>query len=175
MENPELGITRVKNIYAQKGYRKDWVDIRLHGMVVSSSLTDEWSERGAQKPTDRETLTNDIMEGAFDLKVDNYKKLKGLEDENLRDHMTDMELVLTMVAEVTTKALTEKNNSQGMSQLREDAKMGGAVAGKTRKAIEMAVGRSVISKENFLTSNSTTSDAIASTGNSVSKRKKPKY
>ncbi len=150
IENPELGMDRVKRIYEQKGYDKDWVDKRIRGIAVRQDLTDEWVERGVKKPLDYAILTNDIMQGAFDLKVHEYKKEKGLKRENLRDHMTDLELIITMLGEATTTQITKQKNSQGMSRLRRDAQVGGAVAGRTRKDIEQQTGTSVSSRENFL-------------------------
>ena|SRR3990167_7249714 len=95
-------------------------------------------------------LTNDIMQGAFDLKVNEYKKVKGLERESLRDHMTDLELIITMLGEATTTQITQNKDSKGIDKLRDDAKLGGAVAGRTRKDIERQVGKKIISGKNVL-------------------------
>lgn len=151
IENPELGMDRVKSLYEKKGYQKEWIDKRMRGISVGQSLTDEWSERGAKKSVDYAILTNDIMQGAFDLKVNEYKKLKGLERENLRDHMTDLELIITMLGEATTTQITQQKNSKGIEKLRDDAQLGGAVAGRTRQDIEQQIGNTIITKENFLT------------------------
>lgn len=159
IENPELAMDRAKNIYAKKGYDKSWIDKRMRGMAVRHSLTDEWAERGAQKAIDYAILTNDIMQGAFDLKVNEYKKIKGLEKENLRDHMTDLELIITMLGEATTTQLTQQKDSQGMDKLRSDAKIGGAVAGRTRKDIENHTGKAIISNDNFLNNVSTITES----------------
>jgi DNA-damage-inducible protein D len=153
IENPELGMERVKSIYEKKGYEKTWIDKRMRGISVRQSLTDEWTERGAKKSIDYAILTNDIMQGAFDLKVNEYKKVKGLERENLRDHMTDLELIITMLGEATTTQLTQQKDSMGLEKLRDDAKKGGAVAGRTRKDIELQTGKKVVSRENFLSRN----------------------
>lgn len=150
IENPELGMDRVKNIYEKKGYDKGWIDKRMRGISVRHSLTDEWAGRGAKRSIDYAILTNDIMQGAFDLKVQEYKQLKSIERENLRDHMTDLELIITMLGEATTAQITQQKNSQGLDKLRSDAKIGGAVAGRTRKDIEKQTGKKVISEENFL-------------------------
>lgn len=96
------------------------------------------------------------MQGAFDLKVKEYKQAKGLERENLRDHITDLELIITMLGEATTTQITQQKNSKGLEKLRDDAKIGGAVAGRTRKDIEKQTGRRVVSKENFLLNNNST-------------------
>ena len=152
IENPELGIQRVKNIYEKKGYEKTWIDKRLRGIAVRQTLADEWKQRGAQNPIDYAILTNDIMQGAFNLKVDEYKKVKGVDKGNLRDHMTDLELVITMLGEATTAQITQQKDSKGIANLRNDAKNGGSIAGRTRKDIEQHLGTTVISKENFLPS-----------------------
>lgn len=150
IENPELGMDRVKGLYEKKGYDKSWIDKRMRGINVRHSLTDEWAERGVQKPIEYAILTNDIMQGAFGLKVNEYKRLKDLERENLRDHMTDLELIITMLGEATTMQITQQKDSQGVEKLRQDAQAGGAVAGRTRKDIEQQIGTSVISEDNFL-------------------------
>lgn len=152
IENPELGIDRVKSLYEKKGYDKNWIDKRMRGISVRHSLTDEWADRGVKNPKDYAILTNDIMQGAFDLKVAEYKQIKGLERENLRDHMTDLELIITMLGEATTTQITKEKNSAGIQKLRDDAKIGGAVAGRTRKDIEKHTGKKVRSSENFLPS-----------------------
>jgi prophage antirepressor-like protein len=150
IENPELGMQRTKEIYEKKGYPKDWIEKRLRGIAIRQKLTDEWDGRGAQTDNDYAILTNEIMQGAFDLKVESYKKHKGLKRENLRDHMTDLELIITMLGEATTTRITSDRDSQGIPALKKDAQDGGAVAGRTRKDIEHQAGTKVISKENFL-------------------------
>ncbi|MDD2853017.1 MAG: Bro-N domain-containing protein [Desulfuromonadaceae bacterium] len=149
IENPELAMARMQELYEKKGYPKEWIDKRLRGIAVRQDLTDEWKNRGANSNAAYAILTNEIMQGAFDLKVDEYKEVKGLERENLRDHMTDMELILTMLAEATTTKLHRDRDSQGFVPLKKDARDGGAVAGRTRKDIENQSGKPVISGENF--------------------------
>ena len=121
----------------------------MRGIAVRQDLTDEWKERGAATNLEFAILTNEIIQGAFDLKVDEYKQVKALVRENLRDHMTDIELILTMLAEATTTKLHRDRDSQGMAPLKKDAKDGGAVAGRTRKDIEQQTGKPVISTGNF--------------------------
>ena len=150
IENPELGMQRTKELYEKKGYPKDWIEKRLRGIAVRQKLTDEWDVRGAETDKDYAILTNEIMQGAFDLKVDDYKKHKSLKRENLRDHMTDLELIITKLGEAATTRITEDRDSQGVPALKKDARDGGAVAGRTRKDIEGQTGTKVISKENFL-------------------------
>ncbi len=149
IENPELAMGRMQALYEKKGYPKQWIDKRLRGIAVRQDLTDEWKERGAETRLEFAILTNEIMQGAFGLKVDEYKQVKDLERENLRDHMTDIELILTMLAEATTTKLHRDRDSRGMKPLKKDAKDGGAVAGRTRKDIERQTNRPVISSENF--------------------------
>ena len=149
IENPELAMGRMQNLYEKKGYPKEWIDKRLRGIAVRQDLTDEWKERGAATRLEFAILTNEIMQGTFDLKVDEYKLVKALERENLRDHMTDIELILTMLGEATTTKLHRDRDSLGMEPLKKDAKDGGAVAGRTRKDIEQQTGKPVISTENF--------------------------
>ncbi|HTP64038.1 MAG TPA: Bro-N domain-containing protein [Geobacteraceae bacterium] len=149
IENPELSMARMQELYEKKGYPKEWIDKRLRGIAVRQDLTDEWKNRGAGSNTAFAILTNEIMQGAFDLKVEEYKTVKGLERENLRDHMNDIELILTMLAEATTTKLHRDRDSQGFEPLKKDAKDGGAVAGRTRKDIEKQSGKPVVSSENF--------------------------
>ena len=147
--NPELAMGRMQELYEKKGYPKEWIDKRLRGIAVRQDLTDEWKARGAASSVEFAILTNEIMQGTFDLKVDDYKQVKSLVRENLRDHMTDIELILTMLGEATTTKLHRDRDSQGIAPLKKDAKDGGAVAGRTRKDIEKQSGKPVISSENF--------------------------
>jgi len=149
IENPELAMGRMQELYEKKGYPKEWIDKRLRGIAVRQDLTDEWKNRGASSSLEFAILTNEIMQGTFDLKVDEYKQVKALERENLRDHMTDIELILTMLAEATITTLHRDRESQGMEPLRKDARDGGAVAGRTRNDIERQTGKPVISAANF--------------------------
>lgn len=149
IENPELSMERMKSLYDKKGYPKDWIDKRMRGIAVRQDLTDEWQNRGARTSLEYAILTNEIMQGAFDLKVEVYKQVKGLERENLRDHMTDIELILTMLAEATTTKLHRDRDSKGFEPLKKDAQEGGAVAGSTRRDIERRSGKPVVTGENF--------------------------
>jgi len=149
IEDPELTMIRAQELYKKKGYPKEWIDKRLRGIAVRQDLTDEWKDRGARTNLAYAILTNEIMQGAFSLKVDEYKQVKDLDHENLRDHMTDIELILTMLAEATTATLHRDRDSQGMEPLKKDAQDGGDVAGRTRKDIETQTGKPVISSNNF--------------------------
>ena len=114
IENPELAMGRMQDLYEKKGYPKEWIDKRLRGIAVRQDLTDEWKARGVASSAEFAILTNEIMQGTFDLKVDEYKQVKSLARENLRDHMTDIELILTMLAEATTTKLHRDRDSQGI-------------------------------------------------------------
>ena len=149
IENPELSIERMQALYEKKGYPKDWIDKRMRGIAIRQDLTDEWENRGASTRKEYAILTNEIMQGAFDLKVDDYKQVKGLARENLRDHMNDIELILTMLAEATTTRLHRDRDSKGFVPLKKDAQEGGAVAGSTRRDIEKRTGKPVVTGDNF--------------------------
>ena len=150
IEDPELATKRTVAIYKAKGYPDSWIDKRMRGIAVRQTLTEEWKNRGVKNNVEYAILTNEIMENAFGLKVDNYKKLKGLKRENLRDHMDDMELILTMLGEATTTKFTKERNSKGLKPLKKDAQDGGKVAGRTRKDIEKQSGKKIVSRRNFL-------------------------
>lgn len=149
IENPELAMARMQELYEKKGYPKEWIDKRLRGIAVRQDLTDEWKNRGARTALEYALLTNEIMQGTFDLKVEEYKQIKNIDRENLRDHMTDIELILTMLGEATTTKIHRDRDSQGLIPLTKDARDGGAVAGRTRKDIEAQTGNPVISDGNF--------------------------
>lgn len=149
IENPELSMERMKMLYEKKGYPREWIDKRMRGIAVRQDLTDEWQNRGARTNLEYAILTNEIMQGAFDLKVEDYKELKGVERENLRDHMTDIELILTMLAEATTTKLHRDRDTKGFVPLKKDAREGGAVAGRTRRDIEKRAGKPVVTSDNF--------------------------
>jgi hypothetical protein len=147
--NPELAMERMKGLYEKKGYPKDWIDKRLRGIAVRQDLTGEWKNRGAKTSIEYAILTNEIMQGTFDLKVEEYRLVKGLEQENLRDHMTDIELILTMLGEATTAKLHRDRDSRGIEPLKKDAREGGSVAGRTRRDIEKRSGKPVVTSENY--------------------------
>jgi prophage antirepressor-like protein len=149
IENPELSMERMQALYQKKGYPKEWIDKRMRGIAVRQDLTDEWKKRGAKTSLEYAILTNEIMQGALDLKVDEYMQVKGLARENLCDHMTDIELILTMLGEATTTKLHRDRDSQGLEPLKKDAQEGGAVAGSTRKDIEKRSGKPVVTSDNF--------------------------
>jgi prophage antirepressor-like protein len=152
IENPELAQDRMKSLYEKKGYPKDWVDKRLRGIAIRQNLTDEWKERGIQRQKDYAILTAEISKATFDMTPNQYKKFKKLKRENLRDHMTDLELIFTMLGEKVTTEISKKEKPRSMPCHKKVAKRGGRVAGKARKETERELKRSVISKNNFLSS-----------------------
>jgi hypothetical protein len=149
IEDPELAAQRARAIYRAKGYPEDWIEKRMRGIEVRETLTNEWKNRGAKEKIEFAILTNEILKGAFGMTAEDYKKLKGLKRENLRDHMEDMELILTMLGEATTTKFHMDRDSKGVPLLKSDAKDGGDVAGRTRKDIEQKSGKPIILKNNF--------------------------
>ena len=150
IQDPERAIVRAKKIYEQKGYKDDWIAKRMRGINVRNTLTDEWQERGAKEGFDFAILTNEIYRGAFEMDAKQIKEFKSLNNpDNPRDHMSELELILTMLGEATTTEITTTRNSKGLPQLSQDAKEGGQVAGRTRKDIEIKTGKKVISRDNY--------------------------
>ncbi len=149
MENPELAVERWRNDYRQLGYPEDWIEKRIQSILVRNELTQQWDIRGAEK-RHYSILTAEIAKATFGMTPKQHQAFKDLQKENLRDHMTPMELVLTMLGEVTTTELHRDRESQGISELQRDAKDGGSVAGRARKDIENQLGTSVISSQNYL-------------------------
>jgi hypothetical protein len=149
-EDPEKAIKRAMATYLKKGYSKDWVDLRLKGIEIRKDLTDEWTERGVRMPDEFATLTDDITFAWAGLRVKEYKKIKDLKKENLRDNMTNLELVLNMLAEASTTEISKIEKPDTFDGNREIAKKGGGVAGKAREELEKQTGRVVVSKTKFL-------------------------
>jgi hypothetical protein len=147
-QDPELSIDRALQTYLKKGYSKDWINQRLKTIEVRKQLTDEWERVGIQKQEDFAILTNEITKHWSGKSVKEYKILKNLKKENLRDNMTNIELILNMLAEATTKEISEKENPSDFEKSKEIAKEGGKTAGIARKRIEKRLGKSVVSKEN---------------------------
>ncbi len=150
IENPELATKRTRMLYKLKGYSEDWVEKRMRGIVIREELTDEWRARGAREDRDYEILTAEISKATFGVTPSEYKKLKGLKRENLRDHMDDFELIFNMLGERATTEIHRTEDSRGVAKLRNDAKAGGDIAGGARKKLEKRLGRSVITKKNFI-------------------------
>ena len=155
IENPELAQDRMKELYEQKGYPKDWIDKRLRGIAIRQNLTDEWKERGITEDRDYAILTAEISKATFGMTPSAYKAYKGLEspNHNLRDHMTDLELIFTMLGERVTTELSKQEKPDTMPKHKSVARRGGKVAGNARKETEKELGRSIISSENYLSNN----------------------
>jgi hypothetical protein len=147
-EDPELAFDRAMQTYLQKGYSKDWINQRLKTIEVRKELTDEWRERGVQESQEFAILTDEITKAWSGESVTSYKKLKGLKKENLRDNMTNLELVLNMLAEASTKEISKKQKPKGMQQNKIVAQKGGKVAKQARKELEQQTGESIISSKN---------------------------
>ncbi len=150
IENPELATKRTRILYKLKGYSEDWIEKRMRGIAIREELTDEWQKRGAEEQRDYEILTAEISKASFGITPGDYKKLKGLKRENLRDHMDDFELIFTMLGERSTTEIHRQENSQGVPKLKVDARRGGKIAGVARKELEKELGHSVVSSQNYL-------------------------
>ncbi|MFA5946165.1 MAG: Bro-N domain-containing protein [Patescibacteria group bacterium] len=150
IENPELATKRTRILYKLKGYNEDWIEKRMRGIVIREELTDEWKNRGAKESGDYEILTAEISKATFGVTPTEYKKLKGLKRENLRDHMDDFELIFNMLGERSTTEIHRNENSKGVKKLKADARAGGTIAGGARKQLEKKLGRPIVSKQNFL-------------------------
>lgn len=150
IENPELAQNRVKQYYELKGYPKDWIDKRLRGIAIRQELKDEWKTREVTQEKEFAILTNEITKATFGKTVQEYKQHKKLQKQNLRDHMTDWELILTMVGEKATTDITIAKDSKGLEQCTDSAKEGGEIAHNTRKQIEKKTGKKIVSKDNYL-------------------------
>ena len=135
IENPELATKRTRMLYKLKGYPDDWIEKRMRGIAIREELTDEWQQRGAQEQKDYEILTAEISKATFGVTPSEYKNLKGLKRENLRDHMDDFELIFTMLGERATTEIHRTEDSQGVPKLKSDAKAGGDIAGGARKQL----------------------------------------
>ncbi len=150
IENPELATKRTRILYKLKGYSDDWVEKRMRGIAIREELTDEWKNRGAKGHQDYEILTAEISKATFGVTPSEYKKLKCLKRENLRDHMDDFELIFNMLGERATTEIHRTEDSRGVLKLRSDAKAGGDIAGGARKNLEKRLGHSVVTKKNFI-------------------------
>jgi len=150
IENPELAIKRTRELYKLKGYPNNWIEKRLRSIAIREELTEEWKNRGVKEQKEYAILTAEISKATFGLTPFDYKKLKGLKNHNLRDHMTDLELIFSMLGEASTTAIVKTKNPKGFIQNKESAKQGGRIAGDARKALELKTGEEVVSKDNFL-------------------------
>lgn len=147
-EDPELAIDRAMKTYLQKGYSKEWINQRLKSIEVRKELTDEWQERGMKEGLEYAILTNEITLAWADRGVKDYKKLKGLKKENLRDNMTNLELVLNMLAEASTTVISKKQKPKSLDENKKVARKGGYAAKKARVEVEKQIGESIITSKN---------------------------
>ena len=151
IEDPEIGINRLMETYSKKGYSKEWVNQRLKSIEVRKELTDEWDKRNVKKGQEYAILTDEITKAWSGFSVKQYKSHKGLKKENLRDNMTNLELVLNMLAEATTTEISKEKNPKNFTENRIIAKQGGTIAGNTRKEIEAKTGKKVVTPLNAKT------------------------
>ena len=167
IENPELASNRARELYQSKGYPQAWIEKRLRSIAIRGELTDEWKMRGVQEGREYSILTAEIAKATFGITPTEHQKLKRLDKiktgNNLRDHMTDLELIFSMLGEAGTTEIARKKNAQGFTDNRTAAKQGGAVAGNARKELEAKTGTSVISRQNYLNPPAAASAAIAVT------------
>ena len=152
IEDPELATKRTRALYKLKGYSDNWIEKRMRGIAIREELTDEWKNRGADEKRDYEILTAEISKATFGITPSEYKKIKGLKRENLRDNMDDFELIFTMLGEKSTTEIHKTENSYGKEKLKKDAGRGGRIAGIARTELEKEIGRKIVSKKNFLAS-----------------------
>ncbi len=151
IENPELAQQRMRQLFKEKGYPDDWIEKRVRGIAVRDELTDEWQKRGIAEQKDFAILTSEISKATFGVTPADYKKLKGLKRENLRDHMTDLELIFTMLGEAATTEIARNKDAQGFTENQLAARDGGTVAGDARRQLEAKSGKKVITANNYLT------------------------
>lgn len=150
IEDPELAQERMKNLYEQKGYSKNWIERRLRGIAIRQELTDEWKNRGVEEDIEFAILTNEISQATFGKTVEEYKQLKQLKRENLRDHMDDLELIFTMLGEASTTRIANSKDVEGFEENKVAARQGGGVAGNARRELESKTGESVLVEDNYL-------------------------
>ncbi len=150
IEDPELASKRTRELYKAKGYSDDWIEKRMRGIAVRDTLTNEWKERGIKEQVEYSILTSEISQATFGMTPSEYKEHKGLNRENLRDHMTDLELIFTMLGEASTTEIAKNKNAQGFEENKDASQKGGEVAGNARKELELKSGEDVISEENYL-------------------------
>ena len=152
IENPELAQERMKELYEKKGYPKDWIDKRLRGIAIRQNLTDEWKKRGITEERDYAILTAEISKATFGMTPSEYKEFKGLtkKNQNLRDHMDDLELIFIMLGERVTTEISEKEEPDTFDKSKKIARRGGNVAGVARRETEKELGRKVSTPKNYL-------------------------
>ena len=150
IEDPELATKRTRMLYKLKGYSENWIEKRMRGIAIREELTDEWQKRGIKEQKEYEILTAEISKATFGVTPSEYKKLKGLKRQNLRDHMNDLELIFNMLGERVTTEISQQEKPDTFAENKNVAGRGGNIAGNARKQTEKELGRPVVSKENYL-------------------------
>lgn len=150
IENPELATQRTRELYKLKGYPDDWIEKRMRSITIREELTEEWKNRGVKEQIEYAILTAEISKATFGLTPAEYKKVKSLKNQNLRDHMTDLELIFSMLGEASTTAIVKTKNPKGFKENEVVAKQGGKIAGDARIALELKTGEKVVSTKNYL-------------------------
>jgi len=150
IENPELATQRTRELYKLKGYPDDWIEKRMRSIAIREELTDEWKNRGVREQLEYAILTAEISKATFGLTPSEYKKVKGLKSQNLRDHMTDLELIFSMLGEASTTKVTKAKNAKGFTESKHAAKIGGNIAGHALDELEKESGEKVVTSENYL-------------------------
>ncbi|MEA1985864.1 MAG: phage antirepressor protein, partial [Candidatus Marinimicrobia bacterium] len=150
IEDPELATKRTRALYKAKGYSDDWIEKRMRGIAIREELTDEWKKRGAKEQKEYAILTAEISKATFGMTPSEYMKFKNLKRENLRDHMTDLELIFSMLGERATTEITESKDTYGFKNLQTDANEGGKIAGDAKKALEKKTNKRVSKESNYL-------------------------
>lgn len=150
IEDPELATKRTRELYKAKGYSEAWIEKRMRSIEIRSTLTDTWKQHGVQEAKEYEILTAEISKAAFGMTPSEYKKHKGLKRENLRDHMTDLELIFSMLGEAATSEITNVEHPNGFIDNKKVSKRGGGVAKEARVKLEKETGKLVVSKQNYL-------------------------
>lgn len=150
IENPELAAKRTRELYKLKGYPDDWIEKRMRSIAIREELTEEWKNRGVKEEIEYSILTAEISKATFGLTPSEYKKVKGLKSQNLRDHMTDLELIFSMLGEASTKEIVTNTDPKGFEPNKKAAKAGGKIAGDARKQLELKSGKKVVTSANYL-------------------------
>ena len=150
IENPEIATQRTRELYKLKGYPDDWIEKRMRSIAIREELTEEWKNHGVKEKVEYSILTAEISRATFGLTPSEYKQIKGLKSQNLRDHFNDLELIFSMLGEASTTAIVRTQNPEGFVQNKQAARQGGKIAGDARKALELKTGENVVSEDNFL-------------------------
>lgn len=150
IENPEVAAQRARELYKAKGYPEDWIERRMRSIAIREELTDEWDNHGVKEQIEYAMLTAEISKATFGLTPSEYKRLKGLKSQNLRDHMTDLELIFSMLSEASTTEIVRTQHPQGFDENKVAAREGGKIAGNARKELETKTGKKVVTSSNYL-------------------------